>query len=142
MNDREDEPELDELDDEALSWDGDDDVVRGDEPEGEVDQQPKRGIFDSVKEMTGAERIVAGLFALVSIAWAAGWGVIVAQNPVVLPNVLMTVMYEFGEFLAIVAAPLAMFTVMQLADRRARLLWFAGAAVVTFPWPLFVEGLV
>lgn len=139
MNDREDEHELDE---EALSWDGDDDVVRGEDPEAtRVEDQPKRGIFDVVREMSRRERVISAGFMLVALVWAVGWGVVVAQNPIRLPDTLMTVMYELGEFLAIVAAPLAAFTVIQLARGRTRMLWLAAVTIVTFPWPLIVEGI-
>lgn len=152
MNDREDEPELDETDvepdsvpdadEEALSWDGDDDVVRGDESEdGEEEQGPRRGVFDVVREMNGKERIVSAFFVLVSLAWAVGWGIVVAQNPIRLPDMLMTVMYELGEFLTIAASPLAVFTVIQFTRGRARLIWLVAMALVTFPWPLIVEGI-
>lgn len=139
MNDREDEHKLD---DEALNWDGDDDVVRGDEPEeDEKEAKPKRGIFDVVREMSGAERVTAALFVVVSIAWAVGWGIVVGQNPIWIPNMVISVMYELGEFLAIIASPLAVFTVAQLARGRARLMWLIGVIVVTFPWPLVLEGI-
>lgn len=139
MNDREDEHKLD---DEALNWDGDDDVVRGDEPEeDEKEAKPKRRIFDVVREMSGAERVTAALFVAVSIVWAVGWGIVVGQNPIWIPNMVISVMYELGEFLAIIASPLAVFTVVQLARGRARLMWLIGVVVVTFPWPLVLEGI-
>ncbi|WP_293694951.1 hypothetical protein [uncultured Agrococcus sp.] len=142
MNDREDEPDLDELDDEALSWDGDDDVVRGDEPqEEEVEKQPQRGIFDVVHEMSLRERVITAGFLLLSLAWAAGWGVVVAQNPIWIPDLVVSVMYEFGEFLAIAGAPVAMIVAIQLTRGRTRMMWLIGVAIITFPWPLVLGGI-
>lgn len=142
-----DEPELvdgpdpDGETDDALSWEGDDTLQRATslderahEPEG--DAPPRRGMFDVVREMTTGDKVVAAIFMLLSVASAAGWIAVVVANPVTLPGTVLMLMYELGEFLAIIAAPLAAFTVIQLTRGRTRVIWLAAMLVVTLPWPL------
>ena len=138
MKETDDTAEFD-ADDEALSWEGDDDVVRdSDEDEVEEPVAPRRGIFDVVREMTGRERAIAALFSIAALASCVGWGFVVAGSQVHIPDLFTTVMYQFGQFLAILAPALAVFTVVQIARGRARTVWLAVMAIVTLPWPLIV----
>ena len=140
-------PEAESADD-ALSWEGDDELQRAtslDERavvDDDEDEAPRRGPFDVVREMTGGEKIVAALFMVLSLGSAAGWIAVVATNPVTLPGTALMLMYELGEFLAIVGAPLAAFTAIQVARGRARTLWLAGLFIVTLPWPLLLGVLL
>lgn len=146
MNDDQ-KPEAESADD-ALSWEGDDELQRAtslDErapADDDDDLAPRRGVFDVVREMTRGEKAVAALFMVLSLASAAGWIVVVATNPVTLPGTALMLIYELGEFLAIVGAPLAAFTAIQVARGRARTLWLAGLFVVTLPWPLLLGALI
>lgn len=140
MSDKTDEPEG-QGDDEALSWEGDNDVIRHDEDDApDEPAAPRRRVLDVVREMSTPERVIAAVFAVVAVASSVGWAFVVAQNPVSFPGLFMTIMYEFGELLAIIAPTLIAFTVVQIARGRARTVWLAVMAVVTLPWPLLVEG--
>lgn len=139
-------PEAEEADD-ALTWDGDDELQRAtslDERihDADEDDLPRRGVFDVVREMTGVEKMIAAVFAVLSIASAVGWIMVVIGNPVTLPGTALMLMYELGEFVAIVGAPLAAFTAIQLATGRARTIWLAALFVVTLPWPLFLGAML
>ena len=138
MKETDDRAEFD-ADDEALSWEGDDDVVRdGDEDDVEESAAPRRGIFDVVREMTGAERAIAGLFSVIALASCVGWGFVVSGSQVHIPDLFTTVMYQFGQFVAILAPALAVFTVVQIDRGRSRTLWLVAMAFITLPWPLVV----
>ena len=139
-------PETEEVDD-SLTWEGDDELQRAtslDERVQDADDVdvPRRGAFDVVREMTGVEKLIAAVFMVLSVASAVGWITVVIGNPVTLPGTALMLMYELGEFVAIVGAPLATFTAIQLAKGRARTIWLAVLFAVTLPWPLLLGAML
>lgn len=80
--------------------------------------------------------VFGGLYAVWTIAWVLA---IVAAPTQQASSLLDAIMYQFGEFLAIVAAPLWFGIVWWLstgAGTRARLTWLVVGLVVVFPLPL------
>ncbi len=80
--------------------------------------------------------IFGGLYAVWTIAWVLA---IVAAPTQQASSLLDAIMYQFGEFLAIVSAPLWFGIVWWLsadAGSRARLTWLVAGLVVVFPLPL------
>jgi hypothetical protein len=82
--------------------------------------------------------ILAGVYALYAIGWLAS----ILRSTLTLDNLLSEIMYQLGEFLAIVAAPLWFASVFFLTRGRrpiVRLLWLLAGLVLLVPVP-FVLG--
>jgi hypothetical protein len=80
--------------------------------------------------------VFGGLYAVWTIAWVLA---IVAAPTQQASSLLDAIMYQFGEFLAIVASPLWFGVVWWLsgsAGVRPRLSWLVAGLVVVFPLPL------
>ena len=80
--------------------------------------------------------VFGGLYAVWTIAWVLA---IVAAPTQQASSLLDAIMYQFGEFLAIVSAPLWFGVVWWLSasgGSRARLTWLVAGLVVVFPLPL------
>jgi hypothetical protein len=80
--------------------------------------------------------LFGGFYAVWTIAWVLA---IVAAPTQQASSLLDAIMYQFGEFLAIVAAPLWFGVVWWLstgAGTRPRLAWLVAGLVVLFPLPL------
>ena len=80
--------------------------------------------------------VLGGLYAVWTISWVLA---IVAAPTQQASSLLDAIMYQFGEFLAIVAAPLWFGIVWWLsagAGTKPRLAWLVAGLVVLFPLPL------
>ena len=82
-----------------------------------------------------------GLLAGVYLAYSVGWILSIGTLPLTGATLLIEVMYQFGEFLAIIACALWFGTVMALTrgGRPAvRIGWLAIGTLVLVPWPLLI----
>lgn len=89
-------------------------------------------------------RLLTALFALVYVLWSVGWIIGVGLLPISGPALLIEVLYQFSEFLAIIASALWFATTVSLTrEGRAlhRIGWLALGTLVLLPWP-FVLGVV
>ena len=80
--------------------------------------------------------VFGGLYAVWTVAWVLA---IVAAPTQQASSLLDAIMYQFGEFLAIVASPLWFGVVWWLsgsAGFRPRLAWLVAGLVVVFPLPM------
>lgn len=107
---------------------------------------------DQTKPKTGSSRVSSnnpvmlgvfgGLYAVWSVAWVLG---VVASPPQQASSVVDAVMFQFGEFLGMVATPLWCGVVWWLSSESSRLargaLLIAGL-VILFPFPLVLPLLV
>lgn len=85
------------------------------------------------------QRLLTALFALVYVAWSVGWIIGVGLVPLSGPTLVVEVMYQFSEFLAIVASALWFAAVVTLTrGGRAvhRFGWLALGTLVLLPWPI------
>lgn len=134
-------------DDEALSW-------AGDEEQGRAAPRLRVSVDTVVTvELEGSEpaklpgstgrRVATVLFAVPYLAFAIGWifSVQVAPGPVELgPSIL----WQFGEFLAMLSAPLwfaATLTLTRAYRPLVRVGWLALGLGVLVPWPIILQFL-
>ncbi|GAA1689981.1 hypothetical protein GCM10009792_07550 [Microcella alkalica] len=85
-----------------------------------------------------------GLLAGVYLAYSVGWILSIGSLPLTGATLLIEVMYQFGEFLAIIACALWFGAVMALTrgGRPAvRIGWLALGTLVLAPWPLLLAVL-
>jgi hypothetical protein len=155
-------PADDDGDDEALSWDGESDSshVAGPKP---VREKPARAkparvakpgrasaaVVDETHDdddepqptssvLLVAYGIVAGVYALYTV----GWATTIFRGSGTMSTLLGEIMFQFGEFLAIAAAPLWFASVLFLTRGRRpslRLLWLLVGLLLLVPVP-FVLG--
>jgi hypothetical protein len=88
---------------------------------------------------TAGLRLLTALFAVVYLAWSVGWIIGIGLVPLSGPTVLLEVLYQFSEFLAIIASALWFAAVVALTrDGRAvhRIGWLALGTLVLVPWPV------
>lgn len=89
-------------------------------------------------------RLLTVLFAAVYVLLSVGWIIGVGLLPISGPSLLVEVLYQFSEFLAIVASALWFATTLSLTrEGRAvhRIGWLALGTLVLLPWP-FVLGVI
>ena len=90
----------------------------------------------------GALAVFGGLYAVWSIAWVLGIASAPAQTA---SSLLDAVMYQFGEFLGLIAAPLWLGGVWFLTSdstRRTRNGWLLIGLVLLFPFPLVLPAVM
>jgi hypothetical protein len=135
-------------DDEAFHWAGDE--ARGQHGPalaGPVDEPivATEGAPDAVAAPRSPARLVGtGVFAGVFLAYTVGWILSVQTLSSGTTDLLAEIMWQFGEFLAIIAAALwfASTTSLTRAVRTAvRFGWLALGVLLLFPWPI-VWGLL
>jgi len=86
-----------------------------------------------------ASTVLTALFGLVYLAYSLGWIIGINLVPLNGPTLLIEVMYQFSEFLTILASAMWFATVMSLTRKgRAvhRFGWLALGTLVLIPWPI------
>lgn len=127
-------------DDDALRWEGDDELdgLAVGDPVDDARAQPDAAAAPRAAHPRG---IAGWLLLALAVAATAGWVVVLVLNPVQQPSLLGLAMYQLGELLAVIAPLLWWYLVDRLAPRRGRVpLWLVGL-VVTAPWPLVAGAL-
>jgi hypothetical protein len=129
----EDDPDAD-----ALSWGGDTDPTHVDA----ADSSPAAAPHPVPAPGTGSLLLVGyGVFAGVYLLYTIGWFASVVRNTLTLAGLIPEIMYQLGEFLAIVAPGLWFGSVLLLTRGRrplARVLGLLVGMVVLVPWPMLV----
>ena len=144
--------EITDGDDEALSWDGESDTshVAGPKPLREKPARPAKParasavtVDDDDVEADAEPRpassllvlaygIIAGIYALYTV----GWATTILRGTGTMTNLFAEIMFQFGEFLAIAAAPLWFASVLYLTRGRRpalRLIWLLVGLVLLVP---------
>ena len=138
----------DGADDEALHWAGDEargqagpTLGRAASERDAIDDQPT----DVVVVTSNPARLLGtGVFAGVFLAYAVGWILSVQALGSGTTDLFAEIMWQFGEFLAIISAALwfATTTYLTRETRTAvRFGWLALGVLLLFPWPI-VWGLI
>lgn len=86
--------------------------------------------------------ILYGVFGGIYLLYTVGWAIAVLRSTLSLPNLFAEIMYQFGEFLAIVSPALWLGAVVLLthgARPIVRALWLVAGILVLAPWP-FILG--
>ena len=139
--------EHDELDDEeAFHWAGDE--VGGREGARLPSEKTRDAVAGSGADVASAEpglqsgpatKAVTALFGIVFLALTVGWILSVQYTGSGSTDLPTEVLWQFGEFTAIVAAPLwfgATLTLTRGGRLATRLGWLALGAGLLIPWPL------
>lgn len=147
-------------DDEALTWEGDDDAVlapgwrqvgspvaspmqRSELNEAATDRSAESALVDEAEraQLSSPALVVLGVFAGIYLLYTVGWVVVATRSSVALPSPVAQFMYALGVWLAAAAAP-AWFGVVLWLTRgrlRVRMLWLAAGVIILVPIP-FVVG--
>jgi hypothetical protein len=132
-------------DEDALHWEGDDDLDRlsvvDDEDEDEADGGAEAAASGPVVREARHRGALGWLMLLLAVVATAGWIVILIANPVEQPSLVALAMYQLGELLAVVTPLLWWFVVDRVAPLPRRAIWWLVGLVVTAPWPL-VAGMM
>ena len=134
------------LDDEALRWAGDEEQGR---PAPRLRTTVTSTVTVTVEELSerpagdAGRRAAAVGFALPYLVLTIGWifAVQLADSPVPL---FAAILWQFGEFLAMLAAPLwfaATLTLTRDARPRVRVGWLALGTLLLLPWPVVLRFL-
>lgn len=89
--------------------------------------------------------LLTGLFGAIYLAYSVGWIIGLGFVPLTGPTLLIEIMYQFSEFLAILASALWFGAVIALTRggrAMVRLGWLAIGTLVLIPWPLILGGLL
>jgi hypothetical protein len=148
------EPEGDDLDDEALTWAGDEEQGRRRPQLAEPDPDTASTLEaagDDEDELDGsaapapdaAGNVAMVLFGILYLALTVGW-IYSVQLPITQApssDVPWNVVWQFGKFTAMVAAPIWFGAVVALTRGRIglRLGWFALGLGALLPWPVLLE---
>ncbi|HEU4850137.1 MAG TPA: hypothetical protein VFS93_06980 [Terrimesophilobacter sp.] len=130
-------------DDEALSWAGETDPTHVAAPASARDAA-KTSSPSNAEARTGLGSvllIVFGILAGIYLLYAIGWGIHAFSHSVPVAGVFPVIMYQLGEFLAIVS-PLLWAGAVWLLLRKPvwRLFWLFVGVVVLAPWPFILGG--
>ena len=127
-------------DDEALSWAGESDPTHVAAPKSVVaDAAAVSGRSDK-PAMNSALLIAFGIIAGVYLLYAVGWGFHGFTTTVPVAGVFPIIMYQFGEFLAIVSPFLWAMAVWILVKKPMwRILWLLIGVALLAPWPFVVN---
>ncbi|WP_072314132.1 hypothetical protein [Agrococcus sp. Marseille-P2731] len=132
-------------DEDALRWEGDDDLDRLSVAEAEAQAEADRVAHADASAAPARAARPRGplgwLLLVLAVAATAGWVVIIVANPVDQPSLLGLAMYQLGELLAVIAPLLWWLVVDRFAPLARRAPWWLAGLVVTAPWPL-VAGLL
>ena len=141
-------------DDEALAWAGETDPshVAGPagpkpaEPEPAEPTEPMEPSKDAAtgsRQVSSALLVTYGILAGVYLIYSLGWIIAIQRSTLTFADLLVEIMYQFGEFLAIVS-PIVWFATVLLMTKDSqpisRVLWLLLGIVVLVPWPFLLSG--
>jgi hypothetical protein len=137
---------IDDEDAEALSWAGDEEQGRAAPRLRSTEASlPEAGAVDAREEVPGSlgRRVAVVVFAVPYLALTVGWifAVQLYSSPT---DLFAGILWQFGEFLTMLVAPLWFAATLSLTrDARAlvRVGWLALGLLVVLPWPVLIRFL-
>lgn len=133
-------------DDQALSWAGDEEQGRAAPRLRDLASETSIPVADDVEPEeapgSGGRRAATVGFALPYLVLTVGWILSVQQLSSGATSLPAEVLWQFGEFLAILAAPFWFATTLSLSrDRRplVRVGWLALGLGLLVPWPFVLS---
>ena len=127
-------------DDEALSWAGETDPTHVAARKPVVEDAAAVPVSSGKPAMNSALLIVFGIIAGVYLLYAIGWGLYAFTTTVPVAGVLPIIMYQFGEFLAIVSPFLWAMGAWILVKKPVwRILWLFVGVLLLAPWPFIAR---
>jgi hypothetical protein len=142
----------DDYDEEALVWAGDEEqgrlrprLAERDEDASSLETADDDGTDDGDAEPAPARDVVgtaaAFLFGVLYLALTVGWIYSVQITAAPSTDLFPEIVWQFGEFTAMVAAPIWFAGVVSLTRGRIglRLGWFALGLGLLLPWPILLE---
>lgn len=127
-------------DDEALSWAGETDPTHVAARKPVVADAAAVPAPSGKPAMNSALLIVFGIIAGVYLLYAVGWGFYAFTTTVPVAGVFPIIMYQFGEFLAIVSPFLWAMGVWILVKKPVwRILWLFIGVLLLAPWPFIAH---
>ncbi|WP_309714262.1 hypothetical protein [Pseudolysinimonas sp.] len=132
-------------DDEALSWAGDEEQGRA-APRVREPEAPPVSDEAEPEEAPGSRgrSVATAAFVVPYLAITVGWIFAVQQLSSGSASLFGEILWQFGEFLAMLAAPLwlaATLTLTRAHRPLVRVGWLALGLAVVFPWPLVLRFL-
>lgn len=126
-------------DEEALSWAGETDPSHTAAPKTIVDAAAPEA--KGAPATSSALLITFGIFGGVYLLYAVGWGIHAFTTSTPVAGVFPIIMYQLGEFLAIVSPILWAGAVWLLVKKPVwRVLWLLVGVLLLAPWPFIVGG--
>ncbi|MDP9027806.1 MAG: hypothetical protein M3N46_09695 [Actinomycetota bacterium] len=144
-------PEIQDSDDDALSWAGDDlrggiDPLTRNRVNATRDGDEEPDDADAAPEAPGSlvRSAATVLFAVVYLALVVGWILSSQITGSTASDVFSQVAWQFGEFVAIISGALWYLAVLTLTPESRTLVrvgWFALGVGVLAPWPILLAVL-
>lgn len=130
-------------DDEALTWVGDEEQGRAAPRLREPEPAPAAGAVEPEEAPGSRGRSIATVaFVVPYLAIAVGWIFAVQQLSSGSASLFGEILWQFGEFLAMLAAPLWFAATVTLTAQHRPLVrvgWLALGLPVLLPWPLVLQ---
>lgn len=127
-------------DEAALSWGTERDATHIEAPEAPA---PVVETGEEIIQTSSALLITYGVFVGAYVLFVVGWIVAVGNIAIPVIDVLPTIMYRLGEFLAVVAPALwfgVVFLLTRGGNTRRRVLLLLLGLVLVAPWPFILGG--
>ncbi|PJJ71320.1 hypothetical protein CLV46_0863 [Diaminobutyricimonas aerilata] len=129
-------------DDEALTWAGDTDRLGSRvepaptaAPAATDEPVPVRSRRDTA--LIGVYGVFAGVYLVFTVLWLLGVQYVRGNDS----TLLAAIMFQFGEFLAIISCPIwfaAVWYLTKTARPFVRVLWLVAGVALLVPWPFFL----
>ena len=124
---------------EGLRWDGD----PADTAAPRVVRQAPVDEAEPVEQMSSALLVTYGIIAGVYLLYTVGWVIAATRTSSGSGDILVQIMFQLGQFLAIAGPPLWFVTVFSLTRTRkpaVRLLWLILGLLLFAPLPFILGG--
>lgn len=133
-------------DDDALTWGGESDDPSHLDGAGSAAKADVAGPEPSAPASATASALLVayGIFGGVYLLYLIGWVISVQRDTFTATGLFFEIMYQFGEFLAIVSPALWFGLVLLLTRGRRpvlRVVWLVAGIVLLAPWPFLLGSM-